>query len=148
VRNSIALCALEPITGPVGSACLINVTLCEGVILRICFHFIVLQAGGATIGVLSYAAFHYQCVISPTAVHRDALRLLRADPAIQEVLKLPLAAEKPLLSIVDGGRIRFKVQFSFCTLNCHQSLNPELNCWCSSCRNSYIRGIVVRSNRS
>ena len=42
-------------------------------------------------------------------MHQNALRLLRADPAIREVLKLPLTAETPLLSIVDGGRLRFKV---------------------------------------
>lgn len=68
-----------------------------------------LQAGGATLGLLSYAAFRHQCVISPAAVHQDALRLLRKDPGIREILKLPLTAETPLLSIIDGGRVRFKV---------------------------------------
>ena len=71
--------------------------------------YAMLQAGGATLGLLSYAGFRHQCVISPAAVQHSALRLLRADPAIQEVLRLPLTAETPLLSIADGGRLRFKV---------------------------------------
>jgi hypothetical protein len=62
------------------------------------------------LGLLTYAAYRHQCVISPASVRADALGLLKRDPAICEVLQLPITATGPLLSITDGGHVRFKVR--------------------------------------
>lgn len=70
----------------------------------------VLQIGGAALGLAGYGAYRHQFVVSPMAVHRQALEALRRDPAVQEVLRLPLTPGKPVLSIVDGGQLHFKAR--------------------------------------
>lgn len=45
-------------------------------------------------------------------MHRHALEALRQDPAVQDVLRLPLTPGKPILSIVDGGQVHFKARLT------------------------------------
>lgn len=63
------------------------------------------------LGLASFGAYRHQFIISPFTVHRHALAALRQDPAVQEVLKLPLTPGQPVLSIVDGGQVHFKARF-------------------------------------
>eukprot|EP00892_Ulva_mutabilis_P000289 jgi/Ulvmu1/10260/UM060_0061.1 len=64
--------------------------------------------GGAALGLAGYGMYRHQFLVSPTAVHRHALDVLRRDPAVQDVLRLPLTPGKPVLSIVDGGQVHLK----------------------------------------
>jgi hypothetical protein len=68
-----------------------------------------LQAAGAVSGLAAYGFFRHQFVVWPGRVHVLALALLRKDPAVREVLQLPLTPEQPVASVVSGGFVQFKV---------------------------------------
>jgi hypothetical protein len=72
---------------------------------------VLLQGGGAACGVAGIVAFRQQFLARPAQVHALAMRLLREDPAVAEVLRLPLAAGRgPVASVVTGGHVWFKVR--------------------------------------
>lgn len=79
----------------------------------------VLQVGGAALGLAGYGVYRHQFIISPMAVRRHALEALRQDPAVQELLRLPLTPGKPVLSIVDGGQLHFKARSPSPTAQTH-----------------------------